>query len=92
MNDIPVNNWAVGLAVFSFGFLSVGSVLFGATATTAILRGMGGALLFGALLWLTGTMISAEEILTDDTVHEEEEIPSPDSTPYRAKQTELQDK
>ena len=60
MNDIPVKNWALGLAVFSFGFLTIGSVLFGATAATAILRGFGGAILFGALLWLAGTILIQE--------------------------------
>ena len=40
MNDHTVNNWAMGLAVFSFGFLSIGSVLFGATVITAVLRGI----------------------------------------------------
>ena len=38
MNDHTVNNWAMGLAVFSFGFLSIGSVLFGATVITAVLQ------------------------------------------------------
>ena len=55
-----INKWALGLAVFSFGFLCIGSFLFGATATTAFLRGAGGGLLFGALLWLTGTMLIQE--------------------------------
>ena len=61
MNDIIVNRWAMGLAVFSFGFLSIGSFLFGATATTSVLRGLGGGVLFGALLWLVGLLISEEE-------------------------------
>ena len=52
--------WGAGVAVFSFGFLCIGSFLFGATATTAFLRGAGGGLLFGALLWLTGTMLIQE--------------------------------
>ena len=56
MNDIIVNRWAMGLAVFSFGFLSMGSFLFGATATTSALRGLGGGILFGALLWLVGVL------------------------------------
>ena len=56
-----INSWAVGLAVFSFGFLCIGSFLLGATATTSVLRGLGGAMLFGALLWLVGTMLVQEE-------------------------------
>ena len=61
MNDIIVNRWAVGLAVFSFGFLSIGSFLFGATATTSILRGFGGGVLFGSSLWLAGLLVNEEK-------------------------------
>jgi len=61
MNALIINKWAMGLSVFSFGFLSIGSFLFGATATTSVLRGLGGGVLFGALLWLVGLLISEEE-------------------------------
>ena len=61
MNDIIVNKWAMGLAVFSFGFLSIGSFLFGATATTSLLRGLGGGVLFGASLWLAGLLGNEEK-------------------------------
>ena len=61
MNDIIVNRWAVGLAVFSFGFLSIGSFLFGATATTSVLRGFGGGVLFGSSLWLAGLLVNEEK-------------------------------
>ena len=71
MNDIIVNKWAVGLAIFSLGFLSVGSFLFGATATTSVLRGLGGGVLFGALLWLVGLLISKEEDPANDDIEEE---------------------
>ena len=66
MNDNIVNRWAMGLAVFSFGFLSIGSFLFGATATTSVLRGLGGGVLFGSSLWLVGLLISKEEDLVKD--------------------------
>ena len=56
-----INNWALAQGVFSFGFLCVGSFLLGATATTSILRGVGGAIIFGALIWLAGTMFTPEE-------------------------------
>ena len=56
-----INNWALAQGVFSFGFLCVGSFLLGATATTSILRGVGGAIIFGALIWLAGTMFTQEE-------------------------------
>ena len=71
MNDIIVNKWAMGLAVFSFGFLSIGSFLFGATATTSILRGLGGGVLFGSSLWLVGLLISKEEDPANDDIEEE---------------------
>jgi len=61
MNDIIVNKWAMGLAIFSFGFLSVGSFLFGATATTSVLRGLGGGVLFGTSLWLAGLLVNEEK-------------------------------
>mgnify|MGYP001354884227 CR=1 FL=1 len=61
MNDIIVNRWAMGLAIFSFGFLSIGSFLFGATATTSILRGFGGGVLFGTSLWLAGLLVNEEK-------------------------------
>ena len=61
MNDIIVNKWAMGLAIFSFGFLSVGSFLFGATATTSVLRGLGGGVIFGSSLWLAGLLVNQEK-------------------------------
>ena len=74
MNALIINKWAMGLAVFSFGFLSIGSFLFGATATTSVLRGLGGGVLFGALLWLVGLMINEEEDPVIGEVEEEGEI------------------
>ena len=65
MNGDIVNKWAMGLAVFSFGFLSIGSLLFGATVTTSVLRGLGGGVLFAALLWLVGLLVNEEEDPTD---------------------------
>ena len=61
MNDIIVNRWAMGLAVFSFGFLSIGSFLFGATATTSVLRGLGGGVIFGSSLWLAELLVNEEK-------------------------------
>ena len=71
MNDTIVNKWAMGLAIFSLGFLSVGSFLFGATATTSVLRGLGGGVLFGSSLWLVGLLISKEEDPANDDIEEE---------------------
>lgn len=61
MNAIIVNRWAMGLAIFSFGFLSIGSFLFGATATTSVLRGFGGGVIFGSSLWLAGLLVNEEK-------------------------------
>ena len=61
MNDTIINKWSMGLAVFSFGFLSIGSFLFGATVMTSILRGLGGGVLFGTSLWLTGLLVIEEK-------------------------------
>ena len=70
MNDI-INKWAMGLAIFSFGFLCIGSFLFGATATTSILRGVGGGILFGTILWLVGTLFDSDSTqITDDVLEE----------------------
>ena len=74
MNETIINIWAMGLAVFSFGFLSIGSFLFGATVTTSILRALGGAVFFGALLWLVGLLINEEEDSIDDDIEGEDVI------------------
>ena len=73
MNSVIVNKWAMGLAVFSFGFLSIGSFLFGATVTTSVLRSLGGGVLFGSLLWLVGLLINEEEDPTGDDIGDDDE-------------------
>ena len=67
MNDI-VNKWAMALAIFSFGFLCIGSFLFGATATTSVLRGVGGGILFGAILWLVGALFDDSTSIDEDVL------------------------
>ena len=67
----------MGLAIFSFGFLCIGSFLFGATATTSVLRGIGGGILFGTILWLVGALFDSDSTLIDkdaleDNVNTEE--------------------
>ena len=78
MSDI-INKWAMGLAIFSFGFLCVGSFLFGATATTSILRGVGGGILFGTILWLVGVLFDSESTqINEDAL--EDNISTEEST------------
>ena len=71
MNNIPIKSLALGLAFFSFGFLTIGSVIFGATFTTAILRGLGGGIFFGIILWLTGDIVDKGGALMDETTSSE---------------------
>ena len=69
----------MGLAIFSFGFLCVGSFLFGATATTSILRGVGGGILFGTILWLVGVLFDSESTqINEDAL--EDNISTEEST------------
>jgi len=94
MNGDIVNKWAMGLAVFSFGFLSIGSLLFGATVTTSVLRGLGGGVLFAALLWLVGLLINEEEDPTGDDIGDdvEEEGETVLSAPVVADSDAVRDK
>ena len=78
MNDI-INKWAMGLAIFSFGFLCIGSFLFGATATTSVLRGVGGGILFGTILWLVGALFDSDSTqINEDAL--EDNISTEEST------------
>ena len=104
MNDIIVNRWAMGLAVFSFGFLSIGSFLFGATATTSILRGLGGGVLFGSSLWIAGLLVneakdaiegdSGAEVNTEAESTQESVVVNPDAVreKFLKKSTEIAEK
>ena len=94
MNGDIVNKWAMGLAVFSFGFLSIGSFLFGATVTTSVLRGLGGGVFFAALLWLVGLLVNEEEDPTGDDIGDdvEEEGETVLSAPVVADSDAVRDK
>ena len=94
MNALIINKWAMGLAVFSFGFLSIGSFLFGATVTTSVLRGLGGGVLFAALLWLVGLLVNEEEDPTGDDIGDdvEEEGETVLSAPVVADSDAVRDK
>ena len=49
MSTVKIQKMAVAFGLLSFGILSIGSILMGATFFTGILRGIGGAILFGLL-------------------------------------------
>ena len=50
MRAVNIQKMAVAFGLLSFGILSIGSILMGATFFTGILRGIGGAILFGLLV------------------------------------------
>jgi hypothetical protein len=74
MSTVNIQKMAVAFGLLSFGILSIGSVLMGATFFTGILRGIGGAILFG-LLALVGVssmlMQEDEEGMVDDDDQED---------------------
>ncbi len=59
--DIIVQRVALGFAFGSFFFMVIGSVITGATALTAIIRGFEGAAVFGSLAWLVASYLFKEE-------------------------------
>lgn len=81
MNDNTVKSWALGFAIVAFGFLTFGSVLFGARVTTALIRGVSGGLLFGALLWLVGSIVVKEEFVLDEPMLGEDELQDMEGSP-----------
>ena len=52
MNDAIAGKIGLGFAFTAFGFLSMGSIIAGATIITAFIRGGLGALIFGATSWI----------------------------------------
>jgi hypothetical protein len=73
MSIINIQKMAVAFGLLSFGILSIGSILMGATFFTGILRGIGGAILFGLLAlgisWIL--MQEDEEGVVDDEDQED---------------------
>ncbi len=74
MNPVNIQKMAASFGLVSFGILSIGSVLMGATMFTGIMRGLGGAVLFGLLAWLSGAMLlqENEEDMVEDGDQEED--------------------
>ena len=61
MSTVNIQKMAVAFALLSFGILSIGSILMGATFFTGIIRGIGGAILFGLLAFGVSSMLMKED-------------------------------
>ena len=61
MSTVNIQKVAVAFGLLSFGILSIGSILMGATFFTGILRGIGGAILFGLLAFGVGSILMEED-------------------------------
>ena len=73
MSKVNIKKMAVAFGLLSFGILSIGSILMGATFFTGILRGIGGAILFGLLAFGVSSMLIREdkEVMVDDNDQED---------------------
>jgi hypothetical protein len=82
MTPDNIQKMAASFGLLSFGILSIGSVLMGATFFTGILRGIGGAILFGLLAWGMASMLMQEdeEDMVDDEDQEEDKGTQLDQT------------
>ena len=72
MSTVNIQKIAVAFGLLSFGILSIGSILMGATFFTGIIRGIGGAILFGLLALGVSSMLMQEDEkgIDDDDDHE----------------------
>ena len=61
MSTVNIQKMAVAFGLLSFGILSIGSILMGATFFTGIIRGIGGAILFGLLALGVSLMLMQED-------------------------------
>ena len=82
MTPVNIQKMAASFGLLTFGILSIGSVLMGATFFTGILRGIGGAILFGLLAWGMASMLMQEdeEDMVDDEDQEEDKGTQLDQT------------
>ena len=71
MSPDNIQKMAASFGLLSLGFLSIGSVLMGATVFTGVMRGIGGAILFGLLAWGSCSMLLKED--EEDIEVDEEE-------------------
>jgi hypothetical protein len=70
MSPVNIQKMAASFGLLSFGILSIGSVLMGATVFTGVIRGIGGAILFGLLAWGVSSMLMKED---EDGVGDDED-------------------
>ena len=73
MSTVNIQKMAVAFGLLSFGILSIGSILMGATFFTGIIRGIGGAILFGLLAFGVSSMLIREDkdVMVDDNDQED---------------------
>jgi hypothetical protein len=71
MNKFQIKKMAVSFSLLSFAVLAFGSVLSGSRLTTAFIRGVEAALLFGGIAWALGSLI----MQNTDEKPQNEEIP-----------------
>ncbi|GJL79992.1 MAG: hypothetical protein NPINA01_29810 [Nitrospinaceae bacterium] len=74
MTQFQIKKMAVSFSLFSFAILMFGSLLTGSRMTTAFIRGIEAALLFGAIAWGLGSLIMDKA--GEEPVKEEEEASS----------------
>ena len=72
MNSINIQKMGASFGLLSFGILSIGSVLMGATVITGMIRGVAGAVIFGLLAWLSGSLLMREDKMVEGEDHEED--------------------
>jgi hypothetical protein len=73
MSSDNIQKMAASFGLLSLGFLSIGSVLMGATIFTGIIRGIGGSILFGLLAWGVGSMLMQEDEVDEGNDEDQEE-------------------
>ena len=71
MSPLNTQKMAASFGLLSFGILSIGSMIMGATVLTGLIRGVSGAIIFGVLVWSSGTLLMREDEMAKDEGHEE---------------------
>lgn len=66
---------AVSFSLLSFAVLAFGSVLTGSRITTAFIRGIEAALLFGGIAWALASLIMQNKEEEPDEDEKDEDIP-----------------